>query len=47
VYKRVGSDPVAALAELKAAGNLDALFREFDRFLAVIPRSPAYLTDLL
>ena len=47
VYTRTGADPIAALAELKAAGNLDALFREFEAFLGVITRSPAYLTDLI
>ena len=47
VYARTDADPIAALAELKAAGNLDALFRDFDEFLSVIPRRPAYLTDLV
>jgi len=47
VYARRGADPLAALADLKAAGNLDALFREFDEFLAVITRRPTYLTDLI
>ncbi len=47
VYTRTGADPIAALAELKAAGNLDDLFREFDEFLAVITRRPDYLTDLI
>jgi len=47
VYTRTGADPIAALAELKAAGNLDSLFREFQEFLAVITRRPAYLTDLI
>ena len=46
VYTQTGADPIAALGELKAAGNLDALFREFEEFLAVINRRPAYLTDL-
>jgi hypothetical protein len=47
VYARTGADPIAALADLKAAGNLNALFREFDEFLAVITRRPDYLTDLI
>jgi hypothetical protein len=47
VYARVGADPVAALAILKAAGNLKELFREFDEFLVVISRRPDYLTDLM
>jgi hypothetical protein len=47
VYTQTGADPVAALAELKAEGNLDALFREFEAFLAVITRRPAYLTGLI
>jgi len=47
VYARRGADPLAALADLKAGGNLEALFREFDEFLAVITRRPDYLTDLI
>jgi hypothetical protein len=47
VYTRTGADPVDALVELKAAGNLKVLFRDFDEFLAVITRRPAYLTDLI
>jgi hypothetical protein len=47
VYTRSGADPITALAELKAAGNLDALFRDYEEFLAVISRRPAYLTDLV
>jgi hypothetical protein len=47
VYTRTGADPVAALAELKAAGDLEPLFRDFEEFLGVIHRSPDYLTDLI
>jgi hypothetical protein len=47
VYARTGADPLAALVELEAAGNLDALFRDFEEFLAVIHRSPDYLADLI
>jgi hypothetical protein len=47
IYTRREADPIAALAELKAAGNLDALFREFETFLGVITRRPSYLTDLI
>ena len=41
------ADPVAALAELRTTGNLDALFRDYEEFLSVITRRPAYLTDLI
>jgi hypothetical protein len=47
VYARRKANPLAALADLKAAGNLDLLFEVFDEFLAVITRSPAYLSDLV
>jgi hypothetical protein len=47
VYARMGADPLAALGYLKAEGRLDVLFRDFDEFLAVISRKPAYLTDLM
>jgi hypothetical protein len=47
VYAQTGADPIAALAELRAERNLDALFREFEGFLGVVTRRPAYLTDLL
>lgn len=47
VYARTNADPIAALASLKAAGNLDVLYRVFEEFLAVINRRPAYLTDLV
>ena len=47
VYARTDADPLAALGKLKAAGNLDLLFKAFDEFLAVINRSPAYLSDLV
>ena len=47
VYARRDANPIAALADLKATGNLDALFREFEEFLTVIPLKPAYLTDLM
>ena len=47
IYTRTGADPLAALTELRAAGNLDALFRNYEDFLSVITRRPAYLTDLI
>jgi hypothetical protein len=47
VYARLEADPIAALAHLKAAGDLDALFLEFGEFLAVISRRPAYLAGLI
>jgi hypothetical protein len=46
-YARKGADPLAALEQLKGTGTLDALFREFEQFLAVITRKPAYLSDLM
>ncbi|UCF97092.1 MAG: hypothetical protein JSV89_18250 [Spirochaetaceae bacterium] len=45
-YARTGADPLAALAQLKAEGALDDVFREFADFLSVIQRQPAYLADL-
>ena len=47
VYTRSGADPIAALAELRAEGELDAIFREYGEFLGVIARRPAYLTGLV
>ena len=47
VYARLEAQPRAALAHLKAAGDLDALFRKFEEFLAPISRRPDYLTDLV
>jgi hypothetical protein len=47
VYTRTAADPIAALAELETEGDLDALFREFEEFLSVITRRPAFLTDLI
>jgi hypothetical protein len=47
VYEGVGADPLAALAQLKERGTLDALFGRFAEFLSVISRRPAYLTDLV
>lgn len=47
VYARLEADPLAALAHLKAAGDLDSLFCEFEEFLAPISRRPDYLTDLV
>jgi hypothetical protein len=47
IYAGVGADPVAALAKLKAEENLEALFGDYDEFLAVITRKPEYLKDLM
>jgi hypothetical protein len=47
VYTQSGADPIAALAQLKADGDLDVLFRDYEEFLGVITRRPAYLTNLV
>jgi len=46
-YARCRADPLSALVELKACGTLNALFRDFDAFLSIINRRPAYLKNLM
>ena len=46
-YARRGGDPLVTLTELRAGQNLAEAFRDFDEFLGVIGRHPAYLTDLV
>jgi hypothetical protein len=46
-YSRQGANPLATLIDLKASGFFTEAFRDFDEFLGVINRHPAYLTDLM
>ncbi len=46
-YSRQGANPLATLVDLRASGLLTEAFRDFDEFLGVIGRHPAYLTDLV
>jgi hypothetical protein len=46
-YARTGGNPLVTLAELGARQNLAEAFRDFDEFLGVIGRHPAYLSDLV
>ncbi len=46
-YRRQGANPLATLVDLRASGLLAEAIRDFDKFLGVIGRHPAYLTDLM